>query len=104
MQPPIFEILTWKSAPNVTEKNMIDSMSRFGNLVSTLPGFLHQSLYKRRDETWVCVYFWETEQQAHDSNDLVAGTPEFSELISLIEEGSITMEVLTALQERGIIA
>ena len=103
MQTPIFEMLTWQAAPHIDDNDMISAMARFSGVVKTLPGFLYQSLYKKADHKWVCIYFWETEQEAHASNEAVAGTPEFSHLMSLIKENSLTMEVFSALQSSGVI-
>ena len=103
MSRPVFEILTWKSSLNVSDETMISTMSRFSEVVKQLSGFLYQSLYKNADNKWVCIYFWETEADAHASNKAVANTPELSELMCLIEENSISMEVLSSLQNNGVI-
>ena len=101
MQTPIFEILTWRSHENVSDQTMIETMNEFSQVVEGLPGFLHQSLYKSAGQEWLCIYYWQTEQDAHASNELVTNEPSFHALMSLIEEGSVTMEVLPALQASG---
>ncbi|MGH1427783.1 MAG: hypothetical protein ACRBEE_07575 [Arenicella sp.] len=101
MKTPIFEILTWRSKPNVSDITMANVMNEFGQTVEKLPGFLHQALYKNAPQEWLCIYYWQTEQNAHDSNDAVANEPSFHALMSLIEEGSVTMNVLPALQSQG---
>jgi len=101
MQSPIFEMLIWQSAVHVNDSEMIRAMARFSEVVETLPGFLYQSLYKNAASQWVCIYFWSTEKEAHESNELVANTVEFGESMALIEKDSITMEVFSALQFTG---
>ncbi|MGH1543302.1 MAG: hypothetical protein ACRBHB_23020 [Arenicella sp.] len=98
MKPPVFEILTWKALKNTSDEAMLAAMSEFSDKVKELPGFRQQSLYKNADNIWICIYYWHTEQQAHDSNAAVADEPSFQRLMSLIEATSITMEVLTPLQ------
>ena len=95
---PVFEILTWRSAAAVDDSDMIDAMTNFGDVVKDLPGFIHQSLYKNAAEQWVCIYFWETEEEAHASNDAVADLDVFQALMKLIQPDSVTMEVLPPLQ------
>lgn len=104
MIPPVFEILTWKSALNVDDEQMVSAMTNFGEVIKKLTGFLYQSLHKDADGTWICIYFWETEDDVHASNEAVAHSPEFGELMRLILEGSVSMEVLPSVQSSGIIS
>jgi len=103
MQVPIFEILTWQSATGVTDNKMINTMNQFSKVVAKLPGFLYQSLYKNSEGQWICIYFWETEQEAHASNGIVAETKAFDDLMSIIQKDSVTIEVLSSLQDSGIV-
>ena len=80
---------------------MINAMTRFSEITKRLPGFLYQSIYKNANGKWVCIYFWETEADAHASNEAVANTTEFGDLIKLINENSLTVEVLPSLQSSG---
>ena len=98
MQPAVFEILTWRSREGVKNKTMINAMHDFSHDVKQLPGFVQQSLYQNSSSEWVCIYYWETEQQAKDSNAAVAGTASFLALMELISAESVTMEVMTPLQ------
>ncbi|MGH1440427.1 MAG: hypothetical protein ACRBBR_09975 [Cellvibrionaceae bacterium] len=104
MQSPVFEMLTWRSAINVKDSEMIRVMTHFSEVVEKLPGFLYQSLYKNAASQWVCIYFWSTEKEAYASNELVANTVEFAELMALIEKESVTMEVFSAMQSTGHIS
>jgi hypothetical protein len=62
---------------------------------------LQQTLYKNGTNDWVCIYYWESEQQAHDSNAAVAETPSFQNIMALIAVNSITMEVMSSRQGCG---
>lgn len=95
MSQPVLEILTWESTAKATDEAMISAMMTFDKDVKVLPGFLQQTLYKNAANQWVCIYYWETEQQAHDSNAAVADKPSFQHLMTLIKPNSVTMEVLT---------
>lgn len=103
MQEPILEILTWKSSLDVTDNDMVKAMEVFSERVAALPGFLYQSLHKKDKLGWLCLYLWETEQHAHDSNTLVADFPEFNHLVSLIQPESITIEILPSKQSQGVL-
>lgn len=98
MQSVVFEILTWRSSEGVTNKTMIDAMHEFSHDVKQLSGFLQQSLYQRSSGEWVCIYYWETEQQAKQSNTAVAKKASFIALMELIVTESVTMDVMTPLQ------
>ena len=101
MKDPVFEILTWKSAVNTNEDAMIDAMDLFCQEVMMLPGFLHQALYKRDNGEWVCIYYWQTEKHAHDSNAAVIEWPSFQNLMVLINPETVTMDVFPCLQHVG---
>jgi len=94
----ILEILTWNSAAGVDDSSMINAMKQLSEDTSILQGYIKQDLYKDSNEKWVCVYYWETAQNAYDSNESVADKPSFQFLMSLIKENSVTMEVMTSLQ------
>jgi len=98
MQSAVFEILTWRSREGVTNQTMVDAMNGFSHDVKQLSGFLQQSLYQKSSGEWVCIYYWETEQQAKQSNTAVANKASFLALMGLIITGSVTMDVMTPLQ------
>jgi len=104
MNKPVFEILTWQAAENINEDKMLDAVTIFSQEVKSLPGFLHQALYKRDNGEWVCTYYWQTEQNAHDSNKSVAHWHSFNTLMTLIKPETVTMEVFACLQQSGEIS
>ncbi len=100
---PVCEIVTWLANEDIETSEMIQAMGDLSQDVQQLPGFLEESLYQRTNKEWVAIYYWETEQQAHDSNAAVADKNSFQHLISMIQADSIQIEVLHPLQktERG---
>ena len=101
LETPVFEILTWEAAENISVEVMIKAMQTFADQVMQLPGFLHQALYQRENNQWVCTYYWQTEQHAHDSNVAVADWQSFHQLIALIVPETVTIEVFSPLQSAG---
>jgi len=97
----VFEILKWTSKPGVPDEQMISAVNAMVSDLTNLQGFLNQSLYKNSDGFWVDVYYWETEQNAHDSNQAMADKTSFKDLMGLIEPDSVTVEILTPLQNSG---
>jgi len=95
----ILEILTWKAkSPDVSDDDMIAAVAGLIPDLKMLKGFHSQTLYKDSDGTWVDVYYWDSEHDAHASNDAMADKASLARLIALIAPGSITIEVMTAVQ------
>ena len=97
----VFEILKWKSKTGVTDEEMIFSVDAMAVDLKKLKGFLHQTLYKNTNSEWVDVYYWETEEDAHNSNNLMADKSTFKNLIKLIEPDTISIDVMHSLQTSG---
>lgn len=97
----VFEILTWKAKPSVSDEQMIKAVDGMVKDLTELNGFLNQTLYKEDDGTWVDVYYWETEKDAHDSNGAMANKESLKDLMSIIETDTITMKVLSPKQSSG---
>jgi hypothetical protein len=96
---PVYETVRWLANKGVDKQQMIEAMISLSNDLKSLPGFIEQTLYQRENNQWLAVYYWETAQQAHDSNLLVADKDSFIKLVSLIQADSIEIEVLSALQQ-----
>jgi len=101
---PVFEILKWKSKNGVSDKIMIEAVNSMVEDLKALKGFLNQTLYKDSNGFWVDIYYWETEQDAHASNECMADKVSFNNLIENIESDSISMEVLKPLQRSGVVS
>jgi len=96
---PVYETVRWLANKGVDKQQMIQAMTRLSNDLKNLPGFIEQTLYQRENNEWLAIYYWKTEQQAHDSNLLVAEKDSFIQLVSLIQADSIEIEVLSPLQQ-----
>ena len=97
----VTEILIWQAKANVSDRNMIQAVEGLLPDLKTLPGFLFQNLSKDSKGRWVEVYFWQTAEDAHNSNGLMADKPSMANLMGLIEVESISMEVMPPLQDSG---
>ncbi len=99
----VFEILTWKSKNGVTDEEMIKAVDSMVVDLKELNGFLNQTLYKDSDGTWIDIYYWNTEKDAHDSNEGMADKDSFKKLMSIIEPETVTMKVVSPKQSSGAI-
>jgi len=95
---PVFEIVKWKSKETVSDESMIEAVNEMTKDLTSLKGFLQQSLYKSPNGEWVDIYYWETKEDAHTSNTSMADKESFKKLIELIEPESVTIEVMHQLQ------
>ena len=97
----VTEILTWQAKPEVSDQDMINAVEGILPDLKILPGFIFQNLSKDSQGRWVEVYFWQTAEAAHNSNGLMADKASMANLMGLIEVESISMEVMSPLQDSG---
>lgn len=97
----ILEILTWKSKAGVSDEEMIKTVDSITSDLKNLNGFLNQTLYKDSDGTWIDIYYWNTEKDAHDSNEEMAGKESFKKIMSIIKPNTVTIKVLSSKQSSG---
>ena len=97
----VFEILTWKSKSGVSDEEMVKAVDGMVEDLRNLNGFLNQTLYKEKDGTWIDVYYWQTEKDAHDSNGAMADKESFKKLMSIIEPDTVTLKVVSPKQSSG---
>ncbi len=94
----VLEIVKWKAKPNVSDKKMIDVVNAMVPDLKKLDGFISQVLYKDKNNYWVDVYYWDTAENAHLSNERMAEKESLKKLLELIELNTVTIEVLEPLQ------
>lgn len=99
----VTEILSWQAQPNVSDHAMINAVEAMLPDLRTLPGFIFQNLNKDSNGRWVEVYFWETAEDAHKSNELMADKASLANLMKLLQAETIEMEVMKPLQDSGVI-
>ena len=97
----VLEILTWKSKPGVSDEEMIKAVDSMVTDLKKLNGFWNQTLYKEEDGTWIDVYYWHTEKDAHASNEAMADKESLQKLMSIIETNTVTMKVVSPKQSSG---
>lgn len=67
----MIETLTWKAKEGVSDEAMITAVDDMVVDLEKLSGFISQTLYKNSKSEWVDVYYWESEETAHASNELM---------------------------------
>lgn len=97
----VTEVLTWQGLPGVSDQQMIDAVEAMVPDLKQLPGFLLQTLSKDSNGRWLDLYFWQTAEEAHASNELMADKASLGALMSLLDVESITMDVMQPLQASG---
>ncbi|WP_025663017.1 hypothetical protein [Aquimarina megaterium] len=95
----VVEIVKWKAKPDVSDKQMIDAVNKMVPDLKNLEGFINQTLYKDEEDTWFDVYYWDTTENAHLSNERMADKESLKNLLELIVLGSVSMKILTPLQK-----
>ncbi|WP_108869525.1 hypothetical protein [Aquimarina aquimarini] len=95
----VLEIVKWKAKPNVSDKKMIDSVNAMVPDLKKLEGFISQTLYKDKNDYWIDIYYWDTTENAHLSNELMADKESLKHLLELIKLDTVTMDVLKSLQK-----
>ncbi|TPN85184.1 hypothetical protein [Aquimarina algicola] len=94
----ILEIVKWKAKPNVSDSQMIEMVDAMVPDLKNIEGFIDQVLYKDKDEYWIDVYYWDSVQNAHLSNERMADKASLKKLLELIQLETITIDVLEPLQ------
>lgn len=94
MNTNVVEVVKWKSAPGVTDQVMIEAARGLVPDLKSLGGFITKTLYKNGDE-WVDIYYWETTEEAHLSNERMAGKESFGKLFSLVQRETVSITVMS---------
>ena len=94
MNTSIVEIVKWKSAPGITDQAMIEAALALVPDLKSIGGFIDKTLYKNGDE-WVDIYYWETAEEAHLSNERMANKESLSKLFSLVQPDTVSITVMS---------
>ena len=97
----VTEVLSWQANSGVTDSQMINAIEGIVSDLKTLPGFLFETLAKGEKGEWQQVYFWRTQAQAHDSNQLMADKASMQQLMQLIKSDTLSMSVMVPVQDSG---
>jgi len=95
----ILEIVKWKGKPNISDQQMIEAVNAMVPDLKNIEGFINQVLYKDEDDYWIDVYYWDSVENAHLSNERMADKKSLKNLLGLIKLESVKMKVLTPLQK-----
>ncbi|OMH29082.1 hypothetical protein [Motiliproteus sp. MSK22-1] len=95
---PVIEIVSWNAKDNTADKDMIAALNNLVPDLKNLPGFLEQSTGKDANGRWVDVYYWDSVENAHASNELMANKSSLTALMALLEPDSVTIQVIEPLQ------
>ena len=90
----VTEIVSWNANLGVTDQAMIQAVNALLPDLKKLPGFQYQSLGKTSQGRWIDIYYWDSVKDAHASNELMSASQSLNQLMTLIQPGSVTMEVL----------
>ncbi|MBP7580021.1 MAG: hypothetical protein KA757_03285 [Vogesella sp.] len=94
MNTDIIEIVKWKSAQGVTDQETIEAALNLIPDLKSIGGFIAKTLYKNGDE-WIDVYYWETVEDAHLSNERMATKESLSKLFSLVQPETVSITVMS---------
>lgn len=93
MKTDVVEIVKWKSKLGVADKDVIQAAEALIPDLHLIGGFVQKTLYKDNDQ-WIDIYYWETTEDAHLSNERMASKQSFLKLISLVLPESISISVM----------
>jgi len=94
----VLEIVKWKGKPEISDSQMIEAVAAMVPDLKKLDGFISQNLYKDNEGFWIDVYYWNTAENAHLSNERMAEKESLKSLLEIIELDTVTMQVLESLQ------
>lgn len=95
----VLEIVKWKAKPNVTDFQMKEAVNAMVPDLKKLDGFISQTLYKNDENFWIDVYYWNTSENAHLSNERMAEKESLKALLEIIVLDTVIMEILEPLQK-----
>lgn len=73
---------------------MIEAAQALVPDLKSIGGFIEKTLYKNGDE-WVDIYYWESVEDAHLSNERMAGKESLGKLFSLVQPESVSITVMS---------
>lgn len=94
MNTNIVEIVKWKSASGVTDQAVIAAALGLVPDLKSIGGFIDKTLYKNGDE-WVDIYYWESAEDAHLSNERMAKKGSLAELFSMVQPDTVSITVMS---------
>lgn len=90
------KIVKWKAKSNVTDSEITYAVNNMVQDLNQLKGFVSHTLYKTEYDEWVDINYWETIEDANNSNGKMLEKKSFTKLIKLIEVTSVNVDILDA--------
>ncbi len=104
----VIETVSWQAKADTQKEQMIEAVNNMVADLQQLPGFRHEALAlqhqvnataSKASRQWLQLYYWDSAEAAHNSNQLMADKASLQELVSLIEPETIAIDVFTPYQE-----
>jgi len=90
----ILKIVKWKAKSNVTDSQITYAVNNMVQDLNQLKGFVSHTLYKTEYDEWVDVNYWDSVEDANNSNAKMLEKKSFTSLIELIEVTSVNVDVM----------
>ena len=90
------KIVKWKAKSNVTDSEITYAVSNMVQDLNQLKGFVSHTLYKTEYDEWVDINYWESAEDANNSNGKMLEKKSFTTLIKLIDVASVNVDILDA--------
>jgi len=92
----ILKIVKWKAKSNVTDSEITYAVNNMVQDLNKLKGFVSHTLYKTEYDEWVDINYWESVEDANDSNGIMLEKKSFTKLIDLIDVKSVNVDIMDA--------
>ncbi len=88
------KIVKWKAKSNVTDSEITYAVNNMVQDLNQLKGFISHTLYKTEYDEWVDINYWESVDDANDSNGKMLEKKSFVSLIELIDVTSVNVDIM----------
>ncbi len=88
------KIVKWKAKLNVTDSEITYAVNNMVQDLNQLKGFVSHTLYKTEYDEWIDVNYWESAEDANNSNCKMLEKESFTTLIELIDVASVNVDIL----------
>jgi len=90
------KIVKWKAKTNVTDSEITYAVNNMVQDLNQLKGFVSHTLYKTEYNEWIDVNYWDSIEDANDSNGKMLEKDSFTSLIKLIDVASVNVDIMDA--------
>jgi len=92
------KIVKWKAKTNVTDSEITYAVNNMVLDLNQLKGFVSHALYKTEYNEWIDVNYWDSVEDANNSNGKMLEKDSFTTLIKLIDVASVNVDIMDAQQ------